>query len=86
MKTETMSLDPDRIKTFISDNKILFAALGGITVGLTLASLLGNEKARQILRSVGSSVASLSGKLVNDLGGYKQLISPLLGKSEAQGL
>jgi hypothetical protein len=86
MKTETMSMDPNRIKTFISDNKILIAALGGITVGLTLASLLGNEKARQILRSVGSSVASLSGKLVNDLGGYKQLISPLLGKSETQGL
>ena len=86
MKTETISLDTSRIKTFISDNKILLAALGGITVGLTLASLLGNEKARQVLRSVGSSIADLSGKFVNDLGGYKQLISPLLGKSEAQGL
>lgn len=86
MKTETVDLDTSRIKSFISDNKIMIAAIGGITVGLAVASLLGNERAREILRSVGSSIADMSGKFVNDLGGVKQLISPLLGKSDAQGL
>jgi hypothetical protein len=86
MKTEALNPDTDRIKSFISENKILIAAIGGITLGLTIASLMGNERARQILRSVGSSVADLSGKFVGNLGGYKQLIAPLLGKTEAQGL
>jgi hypothetical protein len=52
---------------------MIIAALGGITVGITLASLMGNEKAKQVLRSMGTSLAELSGKVVNDLGGYKQL-------------
>lgn len=86
MKTGIENLDTSKIKSFVSDNRMVLAALGGITVGLTLASLLGNERARQILRSMGSSIADMSGKFVNDLGGYKQLIAPLLSKGEAQGL
>ena len=86
MKTEIINTDASSIKNFIADHKILIAAVGGITVGLAFASLMGNERARQTLRSIGSSIATLSGKVVNDMGGYKQLLSPLLGKSEAQGI
>lgn len=86
MKTEELNLDTSRIKSFVSENKILIAAIGGITVGLTIASLMGNEKARQILRAAGSTIADMSGKFVNNLGGYKHLVAPLLGKSEVQGL
>jgi len=86
MKTGIENLDISKIKSFVSEHRMIIAAIGGVTVGLTLASLLGNERARQILRSMGSSIADLSGKFVNDLGGYKQLISPLLGKGDVQGL
>jgi len=86
MKNGNMKFDTSRITSFMSEHKMFFAALGGITVGITLASLMGNEKARQTLRSMGTSLADLSGKLVNDLGGYKQLLSPLLAKTEVQGV
>jgi hypothetical protein len=86
MKRKNIKLDIHRITSFISENKMFFAALGGITVGVTLASLMGNEKARQTLRSMGTSIADLSGKFVNELGEYKQLLSPLLAKSEVQGV
>lgn len=86
MKNETLIPDTDRMKSFMSDNKVLIAAIGGVTLGLAIASLMGNEKARQLLRSAGSSISEVSGKLVGNLDGYKNLIAPLLGKTEAQGL
>ena len=86
MKTEELIPDTSKVKSFVSDNKIIIAAIGGVTIGLAIASLMGNEKARQILRSAGSTISDISGKLVNNLGGYKDLIAPLVGKTEAQGL
>jgi len=74
------------IKSFVEEHKMVIAALGGITVGIGLAALLGNEKAKNILRSLGTAIVNVSGKFVNDLGGYKQLVAPLLGKSDVQGL
>jgi hypothetical protein len=81
MKKHIEKLDTQSIKSFVSENKMWIAALGGITVGLAVASLMGNEKARQTLRSMGSTFADASGRLVNNLGGYKQILSPLLSKS-----
>jgi hypothetical protein len=86
MKKENIKLDTGRITSFIAEHKMIIAALGGITVGITLASLMGNEKAKQVLRSMGTSLADLSGKVVNDLGGYKQLIAPLFSKTDVQGV
>lgn len=86
MKTEILNLDTSRIKTFISENKMILAAAGGLLAGITIASLMGNEKARQMLRSVGTTVADVSGKFVSNLGGYKQMLAPLLTKGEVQGL
>lgn len=86
MKNEALIPDTDKMKSFMSENKVLIAAIGGVTLGLAIASLMGNEKARQLLRSAGSSISDLSGKFVGNLDGYKNLLSPLLGKTEGQGL
>ena len=80
------TLNARNIKSFVEEHKMVIAALGGITVGIGLAALLGNEKAKNILRSLGTTIVNVSGKFVNDLGGYKQLVSPLFAKSDVQGL
>jgi hypothetical protein len=86
MNSAISKLDTDSIKSFIADNKVLIAAIGGITLGLTVASLLGNEKARQTLRKLGSTVADASGTLVSNLGDYKQVLAPLFSKTDVQGV
>ena len=80
------TLNTRNIKSFVEEHKMVIAALGGITVGIGLAALLGNERAKSILRTMGTAIVSVSGKFVNDLGGYKQLVSPLFAKSDVQGL
>ena len=80
------TLNAKNIKSFVEEHKMLIAALGGITVGIGLAALLGNEKAKSLLRSLGNTLVNASGKFVNDLGGYKQLVAPLFSRSEVQGL
>jgi hypothetical protein len=89
MKTDVLNLNTlnaRSIKSFVEEHKMVIAALGGITVGIGLAALLGNEKAKNILRSMGTAIVNVSGKFVNDLGSYKQLVSPLFAKSDVQGL
>jgi hypothetical protein len=80
------TLNARNIKSFVEEHKMLIAALGGITVGIGLAALLGNERAKHLLRSLGNTLVNASGKFVNDLGGYKQLVAPLFAKKEMQGL
>ena len=80
------TLNTKNIKSFVEEHKMLIAALGGITVGIGLAALLGNEKAKRLLRTLGKTLVDASGKFVNDLGGYKQLVAPLFAKKEVQGL
>jgi hypothetical protein len=47
---------------------------------------MGNEKARQALRTIGTTLTDASGKLVSSLGSYKHLIAPLLSKTDVQGV
>lgn len=86
MDTETEKLDTGKLKSFMAENKVLIAAIGGVTLALVVASLMGNERARQALRTVGSTVMDASGKVVSNLGGYKALLGPLLSKTAAQGV
>jgi hypothetical protein len=86
MNTETLNIDTQGIKNFISENRLVIAAIGGVVVGIAVASLLGNERAKQLLRTMGSTVTDATERFVNNLGGYKQMAAPLLGKTEAQGL
>jgi hypothetical protein len=89
MEKDVLNLDTvnaNNIKSFVEEHKMLIAALGGITVGIGLAALLGNERAKNILRSLGKTLVNTSGKFVNNLGGYKELVAPLFTKKEVQGL
>ena len=43
---------------------MLIAALGGITVGIGLAALLGTKRAKHLLRSLGNTLVNASGKFV----------------------
>lgn len=87
METQIQKLDTDRrVKSFLSDNKILIAAVGGIALALVVASMMGNEKAKEVLQRAGATLADMGNKFVGDLGGMKDVIAPLLGKSEPQGL
>lgn len=86
MKRHALIPHNDKIKSFISDNKIILATIGGVAVGLTIASLTGGERARVVLRSAGSAISDLSEKFVANFDGYKALIAPFLGRTEAQGL
>ena len=89
MKKDVLNVDTlkaKNIKSFVEEHKMLIAALGGITVGIGLAALLGNERAKHLLRSLGKTLVNASGKFVNDMGGYKELVAPLFAKKEVQGL
>jgi hypothetical protein len=50
-------------KSFMKENKVLLAALGGITAGISLAGILGTEKAKKIADTLGSSVNEFTNKL-----------------------
>lgn len=56
------------LKSFVKGNKIFLAALGGAAAGITLASIVGTEKAQQMVRTIENSVASISDKVRNGLG------------------
>jgi hypothetical protein len=45
---------------FISDNRIVLAALGGVAMGIALAKLLGPEKARKLISVIEDSVKNLA--------------------------
>ncbi len=77
-KAKSKIVDKSRVLTFISENKMFIAALGGIITGITLTGLLGSERAKQVLGTVAS-------KLV-DFNSYKELLSPLFAKNPVQGL
>jgi hypothetical protein len=79
----TEFIDSNNVKSIIKNNKALIAVIGGVALGLTIASLMGNERAKQILKSAGSFVTDASSKFANNLGGYKHLLEPLLGKTQA---
>lgn len=79
------TINKDSIQSFISENKLALAALGGIATGIAVTALLGNERAKNMLLTLGTSLKDVSGKLMDDFGGLKDMLSPLLAKN-AQGL
>ena len=52
-----------KIKSFLNQNKLMIAALGGFTAGISLAGILGTEKAKKIAETVGETVNDFTGKL-----------------------
>lgn len=78
--------DKDKVQSFIAENKTTLAVVGGVAAGLVVISILGKERSKQLLRTLGSSVKDISGSIVKDFGSFKDMLSPLLSKIPAQGL
>ena len=45
---------------FISNNRMVLAALGGVAMGIAMANLLGPEKARKFITIIEDSVKNLA--------------------------
>lgn len=86
MKNEILNIDATEVKSFVEENKIVIAAIGGVVLGLVVASMLGNTRAKNVVRTAGNMISDATGRFVNNLGGYKDVIAPMLSKTEAQGL
>jgi len=86
MKNEILNIDAPEVKGFVEENKIVIAAIGGVVLGVLVASMLGNTRAKSIVRSAGNMLSDATGRFVNNLGGYKDVIAPMMSKTEAQGL
>lgn len=56
-----------QLKPLIKQNKVLLAALGGIATGITIASILGTEKAKEIVNSIETSVKDFTEKMTHDV-------------------
>jgi hypothetical protein len=54
------------LKAFLSKNRMVLAAVGGLAAGFTVANMLGNEKARGIANTVSDSVKAFSGKVMRE--------------------
>jgi|GEM_PF-4589031 len=55
------------LKPFVSDNRVLLAALGGVAAGITIAGILGTERAREVVHTVEDSVKDFSSRLKQGL-------------------
>jgi hypothetical protein len=60
------SLYKKQLKSFMKSNRILFAVLGGAAAGITIAGLLGTEKAKEILHTVENNVRDFKNKVSNE--------------------
>lgn len=79
-------VENNNVQSFFSNNKILFFAVGGVIAGIAIASALGNERAKQVLQTLTSSLTDVSGKVLDNLTGVKDLLAPLLSKNPVQGV
>jgi hypothetical protein len=61
-----------QLRPFVKSNQVLLAALGGAAAGITLSSLLGTEKAKQVFDTVQTSMKDFSDKVINGLTNDKQ--------------
>jgi hypothetical protein len=56
----------------VKGNKVLLATLGGIAIGVSLAAILGIDKAKKIASSIGDSSNQLSGKIPEQVAADRQ--------------
>lgn len=52
-------------KKFAKKNKVLLAALGGVAAGIAVSSLIGTEKAKEMLKSVEGNIMDFSKKMIH---------------------
>ena len=68
-KKNKKSFYKKQLKPFVKGNKILLAALGGAAAGITLANIMGTEKAQQILHTVEGSMSDFTHKVAKGISG-----------------
>ena len=66
-KNRFKKLTGKKINSFLTDNRLLLAVLSGAAAGISLAALLGTEKAKQIVENISESAKDITGKLDNGL-------------------
>jgi len=54
-----------RLKPLLKQNRVLLAAMGGAITGITIANILGTDKAKQIADTIEGSVKNFTDKLRN---------------------
>ena len=86
MKMSKINFDKDKVRSFIAENKTTIAVVGGVAAGLAVIGILGKERSKQLLGSLGLSLKDISGSILKDFGSVKDLLSPLLSKIPTQGL
>jgi hypothetical protein len=52
---------------FITNNRTALAALGGFAAGITVAGILGSDKAKQIADTIGTAVKEYGNKVKESL-------------------
>jgi hypothetical protein len=62
-KKEKKSFYKKQLKPLLKQNKVLLAALGGVATGITIAGILGTEKARQLVTTIEDSVKDFSNRI-----------------------
>jgi hypothetical protein len=55
-----------QLKPFVKNNNVLLAALGGAAAGISIAGILGTEKAKQIISSIEDNVKDFKTKVANE--------------------
>jgi len=68
-KKNKKSFYKKQLKPFVKGNKVLLAALGGAAAGITLANIMGREKAQEILHTVEDSITHFTDKVTRGLSG-----------------
>jgi hypothetical protein len=52
------------LRKYVRKNKVMFAALGGAAAGITVAGIVGTQKAEDILKSVENGVKDFQNTVV----------------------
>jgi hypothetical protein len=84
-KKKNKSFYKKQLKPFLKSNKVVLAALTGAATGIALASVLGTEKARQLVETVEDSIKDFSSKVKNEISknSYKSADQTALKKQNA---
>lgn len=67
MGKKNKSFYKKNLKPFFADNSLLLTAIGGVAVGISLANILGSDKAKQIVDTMENSVKEFTNKMKANL-------------------
>lgn len=81
-KKNKKSFYKKQFRPFLKDNRVMIAALGGAAVGITLANILGTEKAQNILHTVEGSIHDFTDKVSKGMMGKSNAKLPAAERRE----